>query len=149
HIQARDGGNGLRGKAAGAMARHEASAAETGQIGLFVWDWPDGPVTMAERLQGLREMGFADSAELTQPVRTLEEAGQWRERWYRAELPFASDGVVLRQGDRPAGAGWIAQPPGWAAAWKYPARQALAEVRAVQFQIGRTGRITPLLRLRP
>src|SRR5690606_3708894 len=69
HVQARDGGNGLRGKAAGAIARHEASAAETGQIGLFVWDWPDGPATMAERLRGLREMGFADSAELTLPVR--------------------------------------------------------------------------------
>ncbi len=149
HIQARDGGNGLRGKAAGAMARHEANATETKRIGLFVWDWPNGPATMAERLRGLREMGFADSAELTLPVRTPEEAGQWRERWYRAELPFASDGVVLRQGDRPAGTGWIAQPPSWAAAWKYPTGQALAEVRAVQFQIGRTGRITPLLRLRP
>lgn len=149
HVQVRDGGNGLRGKAAGAMARGTLDAERAAAIGLFVWDWPNGPAGMVQRLQGLRELGFADSVELTQPLRSVAEAGQWRERWYRAELPFASDGVVLRQGRRPSGERWIAEPPSWAAAWKYPPRQALAQVRAVQFQIGRTGRITPLLQLQP
>ncbi|WP_043311004.1 NAD-dependent DNA ligase LigB [Pseudomonas sp. ML96] len=149
HVQARDGGNGLRGLAAGAMARGELDAPRAAQIGLFVWDWPNGPASMEERLQGLRELGFVDSTELTLPLHTPEEARQWRERWYRQPLPFASDGVVLRQGHRPSGAGWVAEPPSWAAAWKYPPRQALAEVRAVQFRIGRTGRITPLLQLQP
>ncbi|MDD0845201.1 NAD-dependent DNA ligase LigB [Pseudomonas sp. Gutcm_11s] len=149
HVQARDGGNGLRGQAAGAMARGELDAARAAQIGLFVWDWPNGPASMPERLQGLRELGFGDSVALTLPLRSVEEAEQWRERWYRQPLPFASDGVVLRQGSRPSGDGWVAEPPSWAAAWKYPPRQALAEVRDVQFRIGRTGRITPLLQLQP
>lgn len=149
HVQARDGGSGLRGQAAGAMARGELDARYAANIGLFVWDWPNGPAGMRERLQSLRVLGFADSAELTLPLRTTEEAGQWREHWYRQPLPFASDGVVLRQGKRPAGTGWIAEPPSWAAAWKYPPRRVLAQVRAVQFQIGRTGRITPLLQLQP
>lgn len=149
HVQARDGGRNLRGKAAGAMARGTPDAATTAGVDLFVWDWPNGPASMAERLQGLRELGFADSAELTLPLTGVEQAGQWRERWYRSELPFATDGVVLRQGSRPAGHGWVAEPPSWAAAWKYPPRQALAQVRAVQFEIGRTGRITPLLQLQP
>ena len=147
HVQARDGGNGLRGLAAGAMARGTLDEPRARQVGLFVWDWPNGPASMTERLQDLRAMGFADSVALTLPLRTLEEASQWRERWYHQPLPFASDGVVLRQGRRPAGDSWIAEPPSWAAAWKYPPRQALAQVRAVQFQIGRTGRITPLLQL--
>jgi DNA ligase (NAD+) len=147
HVQARDGGNGLRGLAAGAMARGTLDEPRARQVGLFVWDWPNGPASMTERLRGLRAMGFADSVALTLPLRTLEEASQWRERWYHQPLPFASDGVVLRQGQRPAGDSWIAEPPSWAAAWKYPPRQALAQVRAVQFQIGRTGRITPLLQL--
>ena len=147
HVQARDGGANARGLVAGAMARGQLDAQRASNIGLFVWDWPDGPADMRERLQGLRELGFADSTALTLPLRTAEEAGQWRERWYRAELPFASDGVVLRQGQRPAGTDWVAEPPNWAADWKYPPRQALTEVRAVQFQIGRTGRITPLLQL--
>ena len=149
HVQVRDGGNDLRGKAAGAMARGTLDAQRAAAIGLFVWDWPNGPGNMSERLQGLRELGFAASVELTHPLRSVEEARQWRERWYRAELPFASDGVVLRQGRRPSGKQWIAEPPSWAAAWKYPPRQALAQVRGVRFQIGRTGRITPLLQLQP
>ncbi len=149
HVQARDGGNGLRGKVAGAMARGTLDAERAAMIGLFVWEWPNGPGDMRMRLQGLRELGFDDSADLTQPLRSPEEARQWRERWYRASLPFASDGVVLRQGQRPHGGLWIAQPPSWAVAWKYPPRQALAEVRKVHFQIGRTGRITPLLQLYP
>lgn len=147
HVQARDGGNGLRGLAAGAMARGTLDEPRARQVGLFVWDWPNGPASMTERLQGLRTLGFADSVALTLPLRTAEEAGQWRERWYHQPLPFASDGVVLRQGQRPSGDSWIAEPPSWAAAWKYPPRQALAQVRAVRFEIGRTGRITPLLQL--
>ncbi|MDX5371695.1 MAG: NAD-dependent DNA ligase LigB [Pseudomonadaceae bacterium] len=147
HVQARDGGANARGLAAGAMARGTLDAQRAARIGLFVWDWPNGPASMHERLQGLRQMGFSDSAELTLPLRTAEEAGQWRERWYRQPLPFASDGVVLRQGQRPAGNAWPAEPPSWAAAWKYPPRQALGEVRAVEFRIGRSGRITPLLHL--
>lgn len=147
HVQARDGGNGLRGLAAGAMARGTLDEPRARQVGLFVWDWPNGPASMTERLQGLRALGFADSVALTLPLRTAAEAGQWRERWYHQPLPFASDGVVLRQGQRPSGDSWIAEPPSWAAAWKYPPRQALAQVRAVRFEIGRTGRITPLLQL--
>jgi DNA ligase (NAD+) len=37
----------------------------------------------------------------------------------------------------------------WVVAWKYPAAQALAEVRAVTFTVGRSGRITPVLELEP
>src|SRR5690606_39659072 len=77
------------------------------------------------------------------------EARHWREHWFRSALPFATDGVVLRQAARPHGQHWQARPPSWAAAWKYPARQALAEVRAVEFRVGRSGRITPLLHLEP
>jgi DNA ligase (NAD+) len=57
--------------------------------------------------------------------------------------------VVLRQGQRPAAARWQAEPPHWAVAWKYPVSQALAVVQAVNFRIGRSGRITPVLRLQP
>jgi DNA ligase (NAD+) len=57
--------------------------------------------------------------------------------------------VVLRQGTRPPAQRWHAKPPHWAAAWKYPLSQALAVVQAVDFRIGRSGRITPVLRLQP
>ena len=149
HIQANDGGAGARSRVAGAMMRHVLDARDAAQIGLFVWDWPNGPTTMDERLAGLFALGFADSRALTQPLDDLAQARHWREHWYRSPLPFASDGVVLRQGQRPPGERWQAAAPHWAVAWKYPPRQALAEVRAVQFRIGRSGRITPLLHLVP
>ncbi|MFG0382558.1 NAD-dependent DNA ligase LigB [Pseudomonas sp. zbq_18] len=149
HVQRRSGGLNARSRVAGALARTVLAETTAAQIGLFVWDWPNGPSKMSERLAGLQAMGFADSATLTQPLRTTTDAAQWREHWYASALPFASDGVVLRQGQRPPATGWVAAPPHWAAAWKYPLREALSEVRAVQFKIGRSGRITPLLQLAP
>lgn len=149
HVQVRDGGAGARGKVAGLMARQTLDERDAASIGLFVWDWPDGPAEMRTRLHGLQALGFVDSAHYTQPLRTPDEANQWRQRWYRQPLPFASDGVVLRQGSRPPGTRWQVQAPHWAVAWKYPASQALAVVQAVDFRIGRSGRITPILRLQP
>lgn len=55
----------------------------------------------------------------------------------------------MRQGERPPVQRWRAQAPYWIAAWKYPYAQALAEVRTVNFNIGRSGRITPVLELKP
>ncbi|WP_263143199.1 NAD-dependent DNA ligase LigB [Pseudomonas sp. RIT-PI-AD] len=149
HVQARAGGANARAQVAGALARQDQPAASLANIGLFVWDWPNGPERMQERLAGLERLGFADSAHLTLPLRTAQEAAQWRERWYREPLPFARDGVVIRQGQRPPAERWRAEPPAWAVAWKYPAARALAEVRSVAFQIGRSGRITPVVNLFP
>lgn len=148
HVQAQDGGQGARGKVAGLMARQSIGEQAQG-IGLFVWELPLGIQDMPARLQALRELGFSDSAALAEPVRSIDDVRKWREHWYRSALPFASDGIVIRQGRRPSGSTWRAQPASWAIAWKYPYRQALAEVRAVQFKVGRSGRITPLLQLQP
>ncbi|MHA6492079.1 NAD-dependent DNA ligase LigB [Pseudomonas borbori] len=149
HVQARSGGLGARGTVAGLMARQQLDQQSAAGIGLFIWDWPDGPAQMGQRLQRLSELGFSDTLGFSQPVADAKAAQQWRKRWYESPLPFASDGIVLRQGSRPAAARWQAQPPHWAAAWKYPLSQALAVVRAVDFRIGRSGRITPVLRLQP
>lgn len=148
HVQATHGGAGARAKVAGAMAGRPLAAEAAQQIGLFVWDWPNGPEAMTVRLERLAAMGFTHSQRFSLPLTGIEQARHWREHWYRQPLPFASDGVVLRQGRRPPAERWQAEPH-WAAAWKYPLRTAVTEVRAVDFRIGRTGRITPLLRLTP
>jgi DNA ligase (NAD+) len=149
HVQAHAGGAGARGKVAGMMARQTLNEQEATAIGLFVWDWPDGPAQMPERLKALHTLGFSDSLQYTQPLTDAEDARRWRQRWFSEPQPFASDGVVLRQGTRPPGQRWQAEAPHWAIAWKYPASQALAVVQAVDFNIGRSGRITPVLRLQP
>lgn len=149
HVQAEAGSAGARGKVAGAMARQALDDTTSAQIGLFVWDWPNGPADMQARLDGLVAMGFPQSAALTLPITTAHQARHWREHWFRHHLPFASDGIVLRQGQRPDATRWQAQPPHWAVAWKYPLRTAVTRVRDVQFTIGRSGRITPVLQLEP
>lgn len=149
HIQANAGSVNARSTVAGLMARNQLNTEHGQGIGLFVWDWPAGPGTQAERLQQLSALGFVDSQTYSQPIEHFGHARHWREHWYNSALPFASDGVVLRQSQRPDSARWQAKPPNWAVAWKYPHAHATSEVRKVSFNIGRTGRITPMLELTP
>jgi len=149
HVQAEEGGANARSAVAGALARNTLDVATAAKIGLFVWDWPSGPADMPARLAGLQAMGLADSVTYTHPVKNIDDVKRWREQWYRHAMPFAADGTVVRQGHRPAASTWQATPPAWAVAWKYPAASALAEVRAVNFTVGRSGRITPVLELVP
>ncbi len=149
HVQADSGGVNARSAVAGALARDRLDDATAARIGLFVWDWPSGPADMSARLAGLQSMGLPDSVRYTQPVDSLDEVRRWREQWYHHAMPFAADGTVVRQGHRPPATTWRAAPPDWAVAWKYPATTALAQVRAVEFTIGRSGRITPVLQLEP
>ena len=149
HVQASSGSLNARGTVAGLMARSNLTAQEAADIGLFVWDWPEGPQTLPERERELADLGFAAPGSFSQPVHSLADAQHWRDHWYRTPLPFASDGIVLRQSRRPPAARWQARAPFWSVAWKYPYAQALAEVRKVHFKVGRTGRITPILELEP
>ena len=149
HVQARAGSVNARAVVAGLMGRKSLSTEQGAGIGLFIWDWPQGPSDLPERLSTLAALGFATTVPYSYPVQQWAEAQKWREHWYRSPLPFATDGIVLRQSQRPPAERWQARAPYWAIAWKYPFAQALAEVRKVHFKIGRTGRITPVLELIP
>ncbi|KAE9646270.1 NAD-dependent DNA ligase LigB [Pseudomonas sp. PB106] len=149
HVQARSGSVNARATVAGLMGRKSLSGEQASGIGLFAWDWPQGPLDLPERISTLTKLGFASIEPYSHPVSDLAEAQKWRDHWYRSPLPFASDGVVLRQSQRPPAERWQARAPYWAVAWKYPFAQALAEVRKVNFKVGRTGRITPVLELKP
>lgn len=149
HVQAQSGSVNARATVAGLMGRKSLAAEDAAGIGLFVWNWPQGPSNLPERLSALAALGFATTEPYTHPIREFADAQKWREHWYRSPLPFASDGVVLRQNQRPPAERWQARAPYWAIAWKYPFAQALAEVRKVHFKVGRTGRITPVLELVP
>ncbi|WP_280951227.1 NAD-dependent DNA ligase LigB [Salinicola aestuarinus] len=149
HVQQRDGANGARATVAGLMSRHTLGAEARDSIGFFAWGWPDGPSNGAARLDRLRELGFEQLAHYTHRVEGIEAVAEWRRRWYRAALPFATDGIVVKRADRPPGRRWEATPPGWSLAWKYPAAKTLARVKEIDVTVGRTGRITPVARLEP
>lgn len=149
HVQARHGSHQARSSVAGWLNRKQLDGATGQQIGLFIWEWPDGPATMEQRLDQLAALGFAASQTHSHAVTSFDDIARWREHWYRSPLPFASDGVVIRQGERPAKQLRHAAPPSWAVAWKYPLSQALARVERFEFRIGRSGRITPIALLEP
>ncbi|WP_285373012.1 NAD-dependent DNA ligase LigB [Pseudomonas sp. lyk4-TYG-107] len=149
HVQASAGSVNARATVAGLMSRKTLSAEQASGIGLFVWDWPQGPANLPERIATLATLGFATTAPFSQVIANLADAQKWREHWYRSPLPFATDGIVLRQSQRPPAERWQASAPYWAIAWKYPFARALAEVRKVNFKVGRSGRITPVLELSP
>jgi DNA ligase (NAD+) len=79
----------------------------------------------------------------------LEFCTHWEQR--REELPYEIDGVVIKVDsvEQQRRLGFTAKAPRWAIAYKYPARQAITEVEGIEVQVGRTGALTPVARLKP
>jgi DNA ligase (NAD+) len=104
-------------------------------------------------LAQLAEWGFPVRLDLTWQARTLDEIRTLylESLTDRERRGFAADGIVVKINDLGArdrlGAG--ARAPFWAAAWKFPPQSATTLVRAVHWQVGRTGRRTPVAELEP
>ena len=146
HQQAQSGGVNARASVAGALMRKSASPL-LAKLGIFIWAWPDGPKSMREKTELLKEMGFPLTAHYSEPVFSSSDVAHWRKFWFQMPLPFVTDGVVIRQEDEPAGRYWQATPGNWSVAWKYPPSQQITEVKDIHFTVGRTGKITAILQV--
>ena len=148
HIQSQMGGMNARAKVAGAMMRQKDNALLS-KIGVFIWAWPDGSKDMKTSLAELSKAGFTLSARYTLPAESVDAVEKQRAAWHVTALPFATDGIVVRSEDEPAGESWLPGEGNWVVAWKYSPVSQLAEVKSIQFSVGRTGKVSVVAGLEP
>ncbi len=105
-----------------------------------------------EALESARSWGFKVS-EYARICRSAEEIRAFIEHWdtARKELPYPTDGIVIKVNDfaKRRRLGFTSKSPRWAVAYKFKAEQALTRLVSVDFQVGRTGAITPVANLEP
>ncbi|UEO22679.1 NAD-dependent DNA ligase LigB [Escherichia coli] len=148
HIQQQMGGINARAKVAGLMMRQDDSDT-LNSLGVFVWALPDGPQLMSDRLKELATAGFTLTQTYTRAVKNADEVARVRNEWWKAELPFVTDGVVVRAAKEPESRHWLPGQAEWLVAWKYQPVAQVAEVKAIQFAVGKSGKISVVASLAP
>ncbi len=108
--------------------------------------------SQTERMKKLREWGIPVSAE-SKRVNSIEEVQEYYDYIlsHRNSLNYEIDGVVIKV-DQIAiqnQLGFVARAPRWAIAYKFPAQEEITTLNEVEFQVGRTGAITPVAKLEP
>jgi DNA ligase (NAD+) len=108
--------------------------------------------THAESLEKARSWGFKVPP-WSKTCKNIEQVKEFINQWEtgRRELPFDTDGVVIKVNSlqHQKILGFTAKSPRWAIAYKYKAEQALTRLLSIDFQVGRTGAITPVANLEP
>jgi len=112
----------------------------------------DNLSTQTKKLNYLKALGFPICAENYQAT-GIEDCLQYYQRLLakRKSLPFEIDGIVYKIEEEALQEvlGFVSRAPRWAIAHKFPAEEALTELLDVEFQVGRTGALTPVARLKP
>ncbi|EEQ2457186.1 TPA: NAD-dependent DNA ligase LigB [Escherichia coli] len=148
HIQQQMGGINARAKVAGLMMR-QGNSDTLNSLAVFVWAWPDGPHLMTDRLKDLTTAGFTLTQTYTRAVKNADEVAHVRNEWWKAKLPFVTDGVVVRAAKEPESRHWLPGQAEWLVAWKYQPVAQVAEVKAIQFAVGKSGKISVVASLAP
>ena len=108
--------------------------------------------THVENLEAARRWGFKVSEHMT-ICRNRQEIEAFIAHWdtERKNLPYATDGIVIKVNNyaQQRTLGSTAKAPRWAVAYKFQAERALTRLISVDFQVGRTGAVTPVANLEP
>ncbi|NUY56643.1 NAD-dependent DNA ligase LigA [Salinivibrio sp. EAGSL] len=145
-----------RNAAAGSLRQLDSKVAANRPLSFYayavgVMSTPFGE-GQSERLNRLKKWGLALSPEVKQ-VSGLEGVKAYYQDILarRDDLPYEIDGVVIKV-DKIASQetlGFVARAPRWAIAYKFPAQEEITRLNDVEFQVGRTGAITPVAKLEP
>ncbi len=146
-----------RNAAAGSLRQLDPRLTAARPLDLFIYgigyvEGGDLPQHHGRMLDTLRRWGL----KICPLVRSVESIDQCLDYYremaaVRAGLPYQIDGVVYKVDDFELRRelGFVSRAPRWAIAHKFPAEEALTTVRGIEFQVGRTGALTPVARLEP
>ncbi len=161
-----------RNFASGTLRRVKSSEAASVPLSIYVYEgfFDPPPKTHRESLESLEDLGFrmnarvgffSDGEELPAVrarhprwlVGTLEELPSYlaKEREERVSLDYEIDGIVIKVNEMAAREtlGYTGHHPRWAVACKFESPEGATVVNAIEIQVGRTGRITPVARVQP
>ncbi|MCK6420254.1 MAG: NAD-dependent DNA ligase LigA [Aquabacterium sp.] len=146
-----------RNAAAGAVRQLDPRVAAQRPLSFFAYGLGDVrgwalPDTHSAVLDALAEMGLPVCSD-----RSVVQGAAGLVAFHRAigarrdELPFDIDGVVYKVNrlELQRKLGFVTREPRWAVAHKYPAQEQMTQLRAVEVQVGRTGKLTPVAKLEP
>ncbi|MFZ4747254.1 MAG: NAD-dependent DNA ligase LigA [Sphingomonas sp.] len=145
-----------RNAAAGSLRQKDAGVTASRPLRFLAHGWGEASSvpgdTQHDVMQQIAAWGLPVSAlfELVPDVDVALAHYRAIER-QRADLPFDIDGVVYKidRRDWQARLGFVAKAPRWAIAHKFPAERAETTLEAIDIQVGRTGKLTPVGRLMP
>ena len=149
-----------RNAAAGAVRQLDPAIAAQRPLSFFAYGlgevkgW-DVPATHSTMLDALQALGLPVCAHRTVALGASGPNGlvafHQRMGALRDTLPFDIDGIVYKVDSRALQGqlGFVSREPRWAVAHKYPAQEQLTQVDGIDIQVGRTGKLTPVARLKP
>lgn len=128
------------------MCAYSVGVVELGNTGLAL------PNKHTDILYCLSRWGFRINREMKAVV-GVDESDQYYQALAekRADLPYEIDGIVYKVNDiaLQQELGFVSRAPRWAIARKFPAQEELTQLLGIEFQVGRTGAVTPVARLQP
>jgi DNA ligase (NAD+) len=145
-----------RNAAAGSLRQKDPGITAARPLRFLAHGWGEVSEPLATMqllaMKKLESLGFPVS-DLLKRCETVEEAlAHYRAiEKARADLPFDIDGVVYKVGriDWQDRLGFVGRAPRWGIAYKFPAEKAETTLEAIDIQVGRTGKLTPVGRLKP
>ena len=146
-----------RNAAAGSLRQLDSAITASRALDVFIYavgvnDKADFALTHSETLAKLAELGFP-TCPLIRSVSGVSACLDYYDEIsnLRDSLAYEIDGIVykLNRLDWQRSAGFIAKAPRWALAHKFPAQEKSTSVQSIEVQVGRTGAITPVARLKP
>jgi DNA ligase (NAD+) len=146
-----------RNFAAGSLRQLDPRMTAERPLQFFAYAWGEVSEPFAstqfDAIQAMRRFGLPTNLLLTKLCRSATEMlAQYRSiEEQRATLGYDIDGVVYKVNDLTLQQrlGFVSRSPRWAVAHKFPAEQATTIVEAIEINVGRTGALTPIAKLRP